>query len=181
MHLPHSRKISPSRLAGIVFESGFAIDALMAQLVERLQARGLRLCGVIQTVSDAAGGDRHNLRLRALGDDWEIPILQDRGPLAKGCRLDYASMVDVCARIDASLAQQADLVVLNRFGRAEAEGGGLRQVLERCVEAERPTIIAVRSDYLADWSAFHGGMADTLSPDLETILAWCLHWQAAEA
>jgi len=181
MDLPDSREIPPSRLAGIAFEAGFAIDALMADLVARLKERGMRLSGAIQTASEVPGCDRRNLRLRALDDDWEIPILQDRGPLAKGCRLDYGSMVDVCAHIDAGFGKQTDLMVLNRFGRAEAEGGGLRQVLQRCVEADLPTLIAVRSDYLADWAAFHGGMAQTLSPDLPTVLAWCLQWQAAEA
>lgn len=181
MDLPDSREIAPSRLAGIAFDTGFAIDALMADVVGCLEKRGLRLSGAIQTVSEGPGCDRRSLRLRALNDDWEIPILQDRGALATGCRLDYGSMVDVCARIDAAFGKETDLMVLNRFGRAEAEGGGLRQVLQRCVEADLPTLIAVRSDYISDWTAFHGGLAQTLSPDLTSVLAWCLQWQPAAA
>lgn len=181
MDLPDTRDIPPSRLAAIAFESGFGIDALMAELAHCLKEHGMRLSGAIQTVSDVPGSDRRNLRLRALDDDWEIPILQDRGALATGCRLDYGSMVDVCARIEAGFRRERDLMILNRFGRAEAEGGGLRQVLQRCVEAEVPTLIAVRQDYLADWAAFHGGLAQTLTPDLSAVMSWCLQWQAAEA
>jgi len=181
VHLSDTSQIARSRIAGIAFEPGFAVDALMAEIVDRLEQRGLRLAGVIQSLSKEPGCDRGNLRLRALGSDWEIPILQDRGPLAKGCRLDYGSMVDVSARIDASLKGDVDLVILNRFGRAESEGGGLRQVLERCVEAELPTLIAVRTDYHADWEGFHGGMARTMPAHLPTVLSWCLQWQAAVA
>jgi hypothetical protein len=66
-----------------------------------------------------------------------------------------------------------ELLVLNRFGKAEAEGGGLRSAFVRAIEAGIPVVTAVRSPYIAAWSEFHERLAVDLTPDLGAVLAWC--------
>jgi hypothetical protein len=63
--------------------------------------------------------------------------------------------------------------MLNRFGKAEAEGGGLRSAFVRAMEAGVPVLTAVRPPYFEAWSKFHGRLAVDLPTDLDAVLAWC--------
>jgi hypothetical protein len=161
------------KFAGVVFDHGFPIDRLLNDVAAALERGGAKLAGVMQTSEPAAGCDVSSVRLRSLARDWDIPILQERGSGATGCRLDYASIVEASSRIAADIPTDSDFVFLNRFGRAEAEGNGFRDILQKCLEDDIPVIIGVRRDYLEAWDAFHGGFAVDLPCDKTAILDWC--------
>jgi hypothetical protein len=64
-------------------------------------------------------------------------------------------------------------VILNKFGKAEADGSGFRSVIARAIEVGVPVLTAVKSAYREDWQRFHGGAATDLVPDPKATLAWC--------
>jgi len=102
-----------------------------------------------------------------------IAISQDLGAEARGCRLDPRGLADLAARIDATIDADFDLLILNKFGKAEAEGSGLRNAFAHAIAAGKPILSAVRPPYLEAWSRFHGGLAADLEPHLDTVVAWC--------
>ncbi len=160
-------------IAAVVYAPGEPVDALLGAAVARLRAEGLRVAGALQAEVRDADGCCGPMRLTSLADGRETVISQNLGRLAKGCRLDPQALAGAAVDLAATLDEGADLLVLNRFGKAEAEGGGLRSVMERAVEAGFPLILAVRRDYVPAWAAFHGGLADELPLDLDAILRWC--------
>lgn len=159
-------------LAGVHFPSKFPIDRLLLDVIEELRARGLMLGGVVQVVSRES--DRHvdNVHLRDLSDGSEVPILQDLGRDVRGCRLNPEAVAEVAGRLERTLDSPCDLLVINRFGRGESEGHGLRDILSRAVAGALPVLVAVREDYGEAWADFHGGLAVALPPDREAILEW---------
>ncbi len=86
-------------------------------------------------------------------------ISQDLGSQAEGCRLDAHGIAEFVALFDRASHQDVELLILNRFGKAEAEGGGLRPVFARAMEAGIPVLTAVRTPYTEAWSQFHGHLA----------------------
>ena len=66
-------------------------------------------------------------------------ISQDLGSQAEGCRLDARGIAEIGPLLERTLNQDVELIVLNRFGKAEAEGGGLRSAFVRAMEAGIPT------------------------------------------
>ena len=66
-----------------------------------------------------------------------------------------------------------DLLVVNRFGRAESHGGGLLTCVSAAVSAGIPVLTAVREPYLAPWRAYHGDLAASLGPELDAVMTWC--------
>ena len=101
-------------------------------------------------------------------------ISQALGSCAHGCRLDPHGLVDAGARLEQALEASADLLVLNKFGKAEAEeGGGLRGAVVRAIELGVPVLTAVRQPYDAPWAEFHGGYAVALPPEIDAVLHWC--------
>ncbi len=160
-------------LGGIVFQRGCKVDAVLEQVVAGLRQRGVRLAGVIQKSGSEPGCDIEGSRLHSLAGDWVLPLLENRGSQARGCRLDYGSIAEASARIFASLPADAGFMLLNRFGRAEAEGAGLRDILETCLHRQICVLIAVRDDYEAAWNEYHGGLGAVLPADAGAILDWC--------
>jgi hypothetical protein len=160
-------------LAGIVFKSKFPINSLLSDVVGTLEKRGVVLAGVVQSAIEAPGKQHNNVCLTSLRHGWEIPVLQDRGQLASGCRLDPQAITDVAGRLAADLDAGADLLVINRFGRAESEGYGLRQLLEKAIGSEIPVLLAVREDYVDDLTRFAQDLGELLPPDRDDILTWC--------
>ncbi len=158
-------------LAAILYEADFRIDELMLAIARALQAEGIRLRGVVQ--ENASNLPCTVMSLVDLATGERFAISQDLGALARGCRLDPRGLADVTARIDATINVDFDLLILNKFGKAEAEGNGLRNVLAGAISVEKPALTAVRTPYLEAWSEFHGGLAADLAPCFETALTWC--------
>ena len=158
-------------LAAIVYELGFPIDELVLTVADALRSEGVRLRGVIQETAGRTSCSAMTLADLATGERFSIS--QDLGAAAQGCRLDPRGLADVAARTDAAMHGDFDLLILNKFGKAEAEGGGLRTTFACAIGAGKPVLSSVREPYLEAWSRFHGGLAAELPPRLDAVVAWC--------
>ena len=88
-----------------------------------------------------------------------IRISEDRGALARGCRLDHDGLARACALVLSNM-KHCDLVLLNKFGKTEAEGGGFRCIISDALALEIPVVIGVPRRNLASWREFAGGFAN---------------------
>jgi hypothetical protein len=107
-----------------------------------------------------------------LGGD-EIKVSLDRGNEARGCRLDSDAFARIDAWVERAVLERVDLLIINKFGKEEARGRGLRPVIAEALIAEIPLVIGVSSQNLRDLLTFVGDSATRLSPDVEAITAWC--------
>ncbi len=157
-------------LAAVVYSQGFAIDELMSGIAEALRADGMRVRGVVQ--ENAGHGPCAGMSVMDLTTGERFAISQDLGAEARGCRLDPRGLAEVAVRTDSAMGADFDLLLLNKFGRAEAEGGGLRSLLARAIAAGTPVLTSVRAPYLAAWAQFHGGLATDLAPRVDSAVTW---------
>jgi hypothetical protein len=107
-----------------------------------------------------------------LGGD-EIKISFDRGNEARGCRLDPDAFARIDGWIERAVLEHVELLVINKFGREEANGRGLRTVLAEALIAEIPLLIGISPQNLSDFLTFVGDSATRLGPDIDAITAWC--------
>ncbi len=165
-----------STLAAIQYEARFPIDSFMTKVAQILASEGVRLGGVIQENDETLREDGSccaSMSIVDLRTRERFGISQDLGAESRGCRLDPRGLVEVESRLNAAVAASVELLLLNKFGRAEAEGRGLRGVLAHAIEAGVPVLTAVRAPYDEMWREFHGGLAMTLPPDERAVLDWC--------
>lgn len=101
--------------------------------------------------------------LQDLGSGRHIAISQDRGPEARGCMLDVSQLLTASLMVDDSLSQEPELVILNKFGKSEAEGGGFRPLISTVIGSDIPLVIAVPWRNIESWRAFAGGMAQEVA------------------
>lgn len=170
----HSGRALP-RLVTVPYPAGTgpAIDRLLATVARRLQSRGVRVAGVIQT-TDGDGEHRcADMILEDLVSGRRAGISQALGRDARGCRLDPAALDTVAAAVEQSVRDGAELLILNRFGEREAAGQGLVGAMVAAVERQVPILAGLNARYREAWDGFVAGAAGTLPADAAAILAWC--------
>ena len=161
-------------LAAIPYESGFPIDCFLQGMAARLKRRGLRLGGVVQHNDDACGDGCMSMSLVDLAYGRRFAISQELGSGAGGCHLDAAGLAAAAAAFAGALAERADLVIVNKFGKQEALGEGLRQEIADALLAGLPLLIAVRRDFLPAWRDFAGEDWAELVADEALVERWVL-------
>jgi hypothetical protein len=107
-----------------------------------------------------------------LGGD-EIKISLERGNEARGCRLDQDAFARIDAWVERAVLEHVDLLIINKFGREEAHGRGLRAVVAEALIAEIPLLIGVSTQNLGDFLAFAGDSVIRLKPNIEAMTTWC--------
>lgn len=162
----------PIRLAAVSYDRGFDIDRLFVAVCERLARHGVRLGGLLQISTGGKGGCATTVHVVDLRTNTAFDIWEERGACARGCRLDEGGLAAASLAIDRAIADRVDLVIMNRFGRAESLGGGLLGCLASAVAAELPVLTAVRAPYDDAWARFHRGLGTELPADAVAITAW---------
>lgn len=162
-------------LATLIYErgNGEAVDALLAGTAARLRAEGWRLAGATQRPAERADRCLCDMILTDLATGADTTISEDRGPMAKGCRLDARALETVVGSTMAEIERKgADLLIVNKFGRRESEGGGFRPVIALALSEGMAVIVGVSSEYLPAWREFTGGAAVELAHDMAGIADW---------
>ncbi len=150
-------------------ESAIADDVL-ARVAATVMRAGVPVAGCLQDAQGAASG-RSTRWLRFLDGSAPLAITQDLGAEAAGCSLDPSALAIAAARITPQIAT-ARLLILNRFGRSEAEGGGFRSVIAASLDAGVPVLTHVPDRYRPAFDDFAGDMACWLPGDADAVLHW---------
>ncbi|MCU0912051.1 MAG: DUF2478 domain-containing protein [Rhodobacteraceae bacterium] len=167
-------------LGYVISQGQGAADRLLAGVAFGLLAEGRPIAGAVQrnVLRDSGAGDGlpAQMELDVLASGARIRISQDLGALAAGCRLDPGALEAAVGLVEAALAGDPPpvLLVVNKFGRQEAEGRGFRATIGAALAAGIPVLTSVSADRRAAFEAFAGGLAEPLAPEPAAIRAWCL-------
>ena len=162
-----------SQIGVVVYDDGLFGDALIGRCAAGLLASGYRLGGVVQSNAHRRGRRRCDMYVKDLLGGDEIKISLDRGNEARGCRLDPDAFARIDGWIERAVFERVDLLIINKFGKEEAHGRGLRPVIAETLIAEIPLLIGVSTRNLCDFLTFVGDSATRLKPDIEAVTAWC--------
>lgn len=159
------------KLAVIEIREGQSSAIVLDSVVETLRSEGTIVAGYLQR--ELLQDDRTpDTLLEDIETGERFGIMQALGSSATSCRLDTQALADIAGRAIGRLEQPADILVLNRFGKAEAEGNGLRAVMELAMQRDIPVLTSVEASYLEDWRNYVGDLAVHLPPDVTAALAW---------
>lgn len=163
--------INPSApIVAIVYGDGARVGPVLDGIIDHLASAGRRLAGLIQRERIRAGRSRCDMLMQDLTTGETVAISQDRGESARGCRLDVDALLNAATRVRDALAGEPDLLIVNKFGKTECEGGGCRSLIVDAVEIGVPVLVAVPYGNLDSWRNFAGELAvehllDDLPPD----------------
>lgn len=147
-------------------------DLILFKLSQMLAARGLRCCGAVQINSERADTGPCDMDVQVLPDGSILRISQDLGRSARGCRLDPAALEKAVGLVSASLDRGADLLIVNKFGKHEAEGRGFRTVIAEALCRGIPVLVGINGLNLSAFQEFSGGTAVGLKPECGVLADW---------
>jgi len=147
-------------------------DLLLAGVAGSLKELGLRVCGTVQINTEREKDGPCDMDVRVLPDGPVIRISQSLGRGSTGCRLDPSALEQAVGRVAASLAQGADAMIVNKFGKHEAEGRGFREVIAEALLRDIPVVVGVNGLNREAFERFCGGHAAFLPPERDAIAAW---------
>ena len=107
--------------------------------------------------------------------DETLLSFQDLGPGSTTCHLAEAGALVAADAVRQDIAVGCDLVLLNKFGKLEAAGGGLRDAFGAAMEAGVPVLTSVSSGFAAAWQSFAAPLFVVVPADADMIDAW---WNA---
>jgi nucleoside-triphosphatase THEP1 len=158
-------------VAAVLNDGPGDVDALLAEVVDTLRAQGRRVNGLLMTFPDARDGCAGTMVMVDLANGDEYLVSQPMGRDSRACRANPQGFAQASVVLRRALATPPELVVLNRFGSLEAEGGGFRAELLDLMVAGQPLLTAVSPKHLEAWREFVGGPAE-LPADRQAILDW---------
>lgn len=148
-------------------------DGLLVSVAEVLQRRGWQLAGAVQINTEAVVGRACDMDLRVLSGARLVRISQNLGSQSRGCRLDADALETAVGLVDRALDAGAHLLIVNKFGKQEAEGRGFRPLIGRAMGDGVPVLTAVPDGKRAAFDGFADGMGTELAADIDAVLAWC--------
>lgn len=162
-------------LGYITTEGRGATDRLLADVAARLRADGWQLAGAVQVNGPPVEGRACDMDLHVLAGAEVVRISQNLGALSRGCRLDPTGLEQAVGLVEAALhgVPQPRLLIVNKFGKQEAEGRGFRPVIGQALAAGLPVLTAVNATNALRFEDFAGGLAVPVAEDVEAVLRWC--------
>ena len=151
-------------------------DAIISSVAQSAKAAGLKLAGVLQRDLQRPGRRRCDMDLTDLASGEVTRISEDRGNLARGCRMDTSALVEAARMVESSICGEApDLVILNKFGKAEEEGGGMRGAIASALTNDVPVLMSVGELAIPALKLFAGELCRIVEADSPLVCDWLLH------
>lgn len=147
-------------------------DLLLQGLAKQLTANGHKVCGTVQINSEAPCEGPCDMDVQCLPDGPIIRISQTLGKHSRGCRLDPEALEKAVGWVETRLGDDIDLLVVNKFGKHEAEGRGFRSAIALALEAGIPVVVGLNSMNKTAFHDFTGGVAEEVAPDAAALIAW---------
>ena len=149
-----------------------ANDRFLARIAAVLQGDGISLCGTVQSNVERPDRAKCDMDVIVLPDGPVLRISEDRGDLARGCRLDAGALEEAVVGVAAALPR-AQMMIVNKFGKQECEGRGLAPLIAEALERGMPVLLGVNGLNLPAFRAFSGGLETALQADDAPVLGWC--------
>ena len=159
--------------AAIAYGVAHDPDRLLLDFAEDLRRSGHRVVGAIQ--HGAHSPDAAELGAMLLPGEQVVNLGHHRGNNPHGCGINAGRLAGIARTIAASIEEGVDLVIVNRFGKLEAQGHGMVRLIRQAVDADIPVVTAVPEHRFAAWVRYSGGMSVRLPCRRAALDAW---WQS---
>ena len=164
--------VSACSIAVIVHEGGKGADQRLARAVTQCQARGLVITGLVQHNDGECALPGFAMALEDIATGQRIGITEISVGASQGCRLDAGGLAQAAVMLNVERHRESQLVVINKFGRQEVLGQGLRAEMAALLTSGLPVLTTVRRDFLPAFETFAGADWAEITADAGEIVGW---------
>jgi hypothetical protein len=151
--------------------SGAQVQDVFRALAERWRG-SVRLAGLI--AEDHGLPDRACSAgfLRNVASGERFSIFHDLGPGSTVCHLDGMGALTAAQSVQRDIAAGCDLVLLNKFGKLEADGAGLFAAFSAVLDTGIPLLTSLPPAFEPAWTKLTGRPFSIVRADVDEIGAW---------
>jgi len=142
------------------------------RLLSDLAARAARVVGTVQVNHDPTDSKHCDMDVRVLPDGPVLRISQSLGMQSRGCRLDPSALEQAVRLTEGAMESGADLMIVNKFGKHEAEGRGFRELIGTALMRGIPVIVGLNGLNAEAFAEFAGAFAEHLDPSGDAMNKW---------
>jgi nucleoside-triphosphatase THEP1 len=164
----------PYPILAIVYSDGLAADRFISDLGYRIRDAGIAVAGIVQHNKFIRDRTKCDMAVEELASGTVLQLSEDRGKEARECRMDRGALSEAAALISTSLKNEPELMILNKFGKLEAEGRGLRDTLSDAVQLRVPIVVGVPYRNIEQWRVFSEGLAEECPLGSPRLHEWLL-------
>lgn len=159
-------------ILALAYSDGLQADRYLSEVGYRLRGEGIKVAGLVQLNTFVRDRTKCDMAVEELFSGTILQLSEDRGRDARGCRLDRSVLSDAAGLLLKALESKPEILVLNKFGKVESEGGGLRDVLAAALDLEIPVLVGVPFRNIDQWRAFASDMAQECQVGSRAIETW---------
>lgn len=147
------------------------VRTILTAFVRERKAEGRRVVGVFEERSDTGSGCAAGvLRNIASGELFRMSL--DEAPDDTSCTLDASGLAAAGEAVLRDMAAGYDVVVLSKFGKVEAGGGGLFAAFAAAIAARAPLLTTVGDHHVDAWLRLAAPTTAVAAPEKESIEGW---------
>lgn len=147
-------------------------DLVLFKVAKTLAKMGYKTAGTVQ-INTARNPDRKcDMDVQILPAGPTVRISQSLGRASKGCRLDPSALETAVALADEQLALGADILIINKFGKHEADGRGFRDTIATALSMGIPVLVGANHLNMDAFLSFTEDQAVSVAPNENTIVEW---------
>lgn len=159
-------------IGALVHENATLPDEQLQVFVQYLQEQGKLVLGVVQAPDEVSFAYRSKMGIINLSNGEYTSIAQDLGEHNTSCCLDSEAVSNASHILAEARALKPDLIIVNRFGKLEAEGEGFADEMLEIMSESIPMLTVVTPQFLESWRTFSGGLGSEINPELAELKAW---------
>jgi hypothetical protein len=170
---PRSTTTHPAARVGVLlYDTSIEVDTILAEAVGKLRARDIAVGGLLQCFGARLPNGKRSMWVEDIGSGAFIRLDRPRGPGAVACLLDPDALAQAACMLQRAIESKPELIVVSRFGNAEADGRGMRAEFADAICSGAAVLVAARFSLLNDLEGFLGAPAHLLLPSAAAITAW---------
>ena len=152
------------KLGYVMMDGAGVLDAALTVMAQQLQDDGRSVGGVVQINTDRPKGHKCDMGVKVLPDGPTICISQSLGEGASGCRLDPEALEQAVELVTQGLSPSTDVLLINKFGKHEAEGRGFRELIGQALSEEIPVVVGLNTLNKTAFHEFAEGLEVEVTP-----------------
>lgn len=168
----------PGLCGAVVYGDGLNVNAMLEYFAQEQTALGYRVLGLVQRRASDDRPCAGDVILYDLSGEESFVISQRLGEGSSCCSVDPSGVAEASVVLRRALDPPPDLLVVNKFGKLEADGGGFIDEIMIAAVSGVPVLTSVHERHLNQWLDFTGEFGARLLPQASSISSW---WRMVRA
>lgn len=152
------------KLGFVMMDGHGTLDTTLANVAQDLLEKGKRVTGVVQINTERHKDHKCDMDVKVLPDGPTICISQSLGAGSTGCRLNPDALEQAVELVSHELNSATDILLINKFGKHEAEGRGFRELIGEALAQDIPVLVGLNTLNKPAFQEFAKGLEAEIDP-----------------